>query len=70
MVKPHLSHEESMILCGFLSLSSAPALEAAEQTPGGLWVSFSRLGTKGQEGCFQRQVFPTPREAEVSLNQK
>ena len=66
MVKPHLSCEESMILCGFLSPRFCSCLEAAEQTPGGLWVSFSRLGTKGQEGCFQRQVFPTPGEAEVS----
>lgn len=63
---PHLSREESVILCGFLSPRLCSCLEAAEQTPGGLWVSFSRLGTKGQEGCFQRQVFPTPGEAEVS----
>lgn len=69
MVRPCLSHEESVILCGFLSPRFCSCLDAAEQTPGGLWVSFSSLGPKARKAVF-REVFPSPGEAEVSPDQK
>ena len=71
MVKPHLGREESMILYGFLSPRFCSCLDAAEQTLGGLCLGqLLEAGTKGQEGRFQRQVFPSPGEAEVSSDQK
>ena len=58
MVKPHLGREESMILYGFLSPKFCSCLGAAEQTLGGLWVSFSRLGPKARKAVFRGRFSP------------